>query len=160
MQALAAGGLAEALQADIGQMLPHVLGGFDDIGKFDIRRRIEIEHQPARDIGRIRRAIPGMQFEAADLRHRRETLDAIDLQIRLAIAGDFHQLQQLRGARHRMALEEFLAADAIGRADDGAGPALQMADHPAADRLEITREIELGHALAVAAVRPQLLVGL
>ena len=41
---LAAGGLAETLQTDVGQMLPHVLGGFDDIGKFDLRRGIEIEH--------------------------------------------------------------------------------------------------------------------
>ena len=35
-----------------------------------------------------------------------------------------------------------------------------MADHPFADRFEIAREIELGHRFAVAAVRPQRLVGL
>ena len=53
-----------------------------------------------------------------------------------------------------------LTVDAVGRADDRARPALEMADHPVADRLEIAREIELGDGLAVAGVRPQRLVGL
>ena len=92
------------------QPLPHLLGGLDHLGKIDIRRRIEIEYQPARHVGRIRRAIPGMQFEPADLRHRGQPLDAVDLQIGLAVAGDLDQFQQLRGAGHRMALEERLAA--------------------------------------------------
>ena len=121
-------------------MLPHILGGLDYVGKFDLRRGIEIEHQPPRHVGRVRRAIPRMQLEAADLRHRGKPLDAVDLQIRLAIAGDFYQLQQVRGPRHRMALKEGLAADAVGRAHHRAGPALQMADHPAPDRLEIARD--------------------
>jgi len=35
-----------------------------------------------------------MQLETADLRHGRETLDAIDLQVRLAIAGDLDQFRR------------------------------------------------------------------
>ena len=37
-----------------------------------------------------------------------------------------------------------LARDAVRRADDGAWPSLDMRHHPAADRLEIARKIELG----------------
>src|SRR5690349_14506193 len=59
-----------------------------------------------------------------------------------------------------MALKEFFAVDAVGRADDRARTALEVADHPFADRLEILRKIELGDALAVAGIGPQLLVGL
>ena len=95
-----------------------------------------------------------MQFEAAELRHRGEAFDAIDLQIRLAIAGHFDELQQVRGARHGVALKEGLAADPVGRADHGARPPLEMADHPATDRLEVAGEIELRHALAVAGIGP------
>ena len=67
-----------------------------------------------------------MQLEAADLRHRRQPFDPIDLQIGLAIAGDLDELQQVRAARHGVALEEGLAPDAVGRAHDRAGPALDV----------------------------------
>ena len=101
-----------------------------------------------------------MQLNAADLCDRRETFDAIDLQIGFAIAGDLGQFQKVRGAGHGVALKESLAADAIRRANDRTGPAFQMADHPAAYSLEIAGEIELGDTFAVTGIRPQLLVGL
>ena len=63
-------------------MLAHLLGGFDDLGELDIRRRIEIEHQPSRYVVFMRRAIPGMQLEPAELRHRGEPLDTVDLRDR------------------------------------------------------------------------------
>ena len=56
-----------------------------------------------------------MQFKTADLRHRRQSFDAINLQIGFAIAGDLDQFQQVRGAAHRMALKEGLPTDAVGR---------------------------------------------
>ena len=160
VQPLAAGGLAKTFHADFGEVLPHILGGLDDIGEFDLWCGIEIEHQPAGNVGRVRRTIPGMQLEPADLRHGRQTFDAVDLQIGLAIARYFYQFQQVRGAGHRVALEELFAADAVGGAYHGTWPSLDVPDHPAADRLEITGEVELGHALAVAGVGPELLVGL
>ena len=160
MKPLATGGFAEALQANVRQPLPHVLGGLDDIGKLDVRRGIEIEHQAPRCVVRIRGAIPGMQLQPADLRHRRQSLDTINLQVRLAIAGHLGQFQEIGGALHSVTLKEFLTLDAIRRADNGTRPAFQMADHPAPHRFEIAGEIELGYAFAVTAVRPQLLVGL
>ena len=71
------------------EALPHLLGGVDDVGELDVRRGIEIEDQPARRIVAVRGAIPGMQLDAADLRDRGEPLDAIDLQIGLAVAETF-----------------------------------------------------------------------
>src|SRR5258708_14965214 len=89
---LAAGSLAETLNTDVCKMLPHVLGGLDDVGKFDLRRGVEIEHQPPGYVRRKRRAIPRMQFDPAALRDRRETFEPIDLQIWLAIAGALYNL--------------------------------------------------------------------
>ena len=54
-------------------------------------------------------AVPGMQFERRDLGDRRQALDAIDLQIGLAVAEDRHEFEQVGGARHGVALEELLA---------------------------------------------------
>ena len=57
---------------------------------------------------------------------------------------------------HGVALEELLlAVDAVGHADDRARPALDVADHPGADRFVVARQIELGDRLAVAGVGPQ-----
>src|SRR6266481_2724981 len=74
---------------------------------------------------------------------------------RLHFAG-----KRSKRALHGVALKEPFAADPIRRANDGARPALQVANHPAADRLEISGEIELCHAIAVTDIGPQLLVGL
>src|SRR3954469_4751960 len=112
MQTLATGSLAERLKAEAFEPLAHVLGGFDHLAEFDVRRGIEVEHQPTGRVRLVRRAIPRMQLEARDLGDRSETLHAIDLQIGLAIAGDFYRIQKLRHPLHGMALEEPLAVDA------------------------------------------------
>ena len=95
MKALATGCLAEALQANVCKTLLHLPGGVDHLRELDIGRRVEIEDQPARHLGFIRRAVPGVQLEAADLRYCGEAFDAIDLQVRLAIAEDFYKLEQI-----------------------------------------------------------------
>src|SRR5215469_13757253 len=148
MQALAAGGLAEAFHAECGEMLPHSICGFHHVGKIDVRRGIEVEHQSSRHVILVRRAIPGMQFEPTELRDRSKALDMVDLQIRLAVAGNPHQLEQLRRALHAVALEELLTLDAVGRAYDRAWPADKMRHHPLADGLEIMCEIEFCNRLA------------
>ena len=101
-----------------------------------------------------------MQLQATDLRHRRQPLDLIDLQIGFAIARDLGELHEIGGTRHRMALEEFFTADAVGCAENRARTALEVGNHPFPDRLEILREVELGNGLAVATVGPQRLLGL
>ena len=50
-----------------------------------------------------------------------------------------------------MALEELLAAQAIGSANDRAGPPFDMAHHPAADRFDCAPDRFRGHRLTVAA---------
>ena len=59
-----------------------------------------------------------------------------------------------------MALKELFAIDSIRRADDRAGAAFDVFNQPVADLFHVLREIELGHRLAVAAVRPHRLVRL
>ena len=85
----------QKLKADVGEALAHIFRSLDDIGKFNLRRGIEVEHQPSGNVGRKGRTIPRMQFETADLGDCRKTLDAVDLQIRLPVAGNSHQLEQL-----------------------------------------------------------------
>ena len=160
MQALAAGGLAEAFESERSQALTHLTRSIDHSGECNIGRRIKVEHQPSRHIGFVRRAIPGMKFESADLRDSDQTFDAVDLHIGLAVAGDFHDIDQVRHTGHGMALKEGLAADSIGRADDRAGAASDMFDQPVADLLHVMGEIELGHRFAVAAIGPHRLAGL
>src|SRR3954453_12218406 len=111
MQALAAGRLAERLQSEVLEPVAYVLGRLDHLGEIDVRRRVEIEHQPARRVRLVGRTIPWMQFEPRDLRDRGQTLDAVDLQIGLAVAGDFYRFQQIGHALHGMALKETLAME-------------------------------------------------
>ena len=54
VQSLAAGGFAEADQPEIIQPIPHFLGGGHNVGKGDIRTRVQIEHESPRDFGMIR----------------------------------------------------------------------------------------------------------
>ena len=128
MQSLAAGGLAEARPGRALSAARRIsLAASMTSSKLDVRAQ-DRDRTPA---GPALRAASGAQFHgcsssAADLRHRGQPFDPVDLQIGLAVAGNLHQFEQVRGARHRMALEELLAADAVGRADDRAGPSLQM----------------------------------
>jgi hypothetical protein len=67
---------------------------------------------------------------------------------------------QRRLALAVVALEELLLAfDAVGHADHRTGPAADMLDHPVADRLVISRQLQLGDRPAVMGVGPQGLAG-
>ena len=91
-----------------------------------------------------RLVVPWMKLDGRDLRRGNQAFDAVDLDVGFTIAFDFRDGEQVRHAAHLMALEEPLAIDAVRRADDGAGTALEMLDHPRADLLQILREVELG----------------
>src|SRR3954447_12944305 len=101
-----------------------------------------------------------MQLHRADLRHRCETFDAIDLDIRFAVPPHRYEFEEVGSSRHGMALKKSFAADPVRRAHQRARSALQVADHPCADRLEIAGKVELGHGSAVTTIRPKLLIGL
>src|SRR5262249_4091899 len=94
-----------------------------------------------------------------DLRERRKRLDVIDLQVGLAIPRHLHEVDQARGALHRVALKELLTADAIGRAHERAGAPGEVAHHPGTDGLEIPRESELRYGLPGAVIGPERFVG-
>ena len=68
--------------------LAHLPGGLDHIGEFTsgAGSRSNTSRPAPRALGR---AIPRMQFEPADLRHRGQALDAVDLQIRLSSPETF-----------------------------------------------------------------------
>jgi len=90
----------------------------------------------------------------ADLRDRCEPLNPIDLQVRLFITKDFHELQKIGGAGHRMALKELLTTNAVRRTNDRAWPALDVADKPGAYQFMIARKILLGDGFTIPGMRP------
>ena len=59
-----------------------------------------------------------MKLERGDLRYGGQPFDTVDLKVRLAVARDRHELEEIGRTRHGMALKEFPAADAIGNPDD------------------------------------------
>ena len=124
--------------------LAHFLGGGDDGREGNVGGRVQVEHKAPGKRWMVRLAIPGMELHGRDLRHGDEALDAIDLQVGLAIAFDRGELDQIGNAGHGVTLEELLAVDAVRRADDGAGPPLEMLDHPGTDLFEIGGQISLG----------------
>jgi hypothetical protein len=98
--------------------LAHVAGSFNHDRESHIRPRIQIEYQTTGDFRLGRLTVPGMQLEGCDLSDSRQTLNPIDLEVRLAVAKDANKFEQIGRARHRMALEELLTAKAIRGSDD------------------------------------------
>ena len=129
-------------------------------GKGQLGRRIQIKHEASRSIRRSRRAVPWMQLDPGDLRYGRQSFHAVNLKIWFRVAGHGDQMKETGGTRHRVALEEALRPDAVGRADDRARAATKMLDHPAADCFEIARKIEFGNCRgALLCSRPERFVG-
>ena len=166
MQALAAGGLGKGGKAQLFQPRLQGFGRVDHIVEIQVGRRIEIEDEAAGYFGAAGRAIPGMQFQRPGLGGGDQRFDAVDLQVRLAVAADFHLGEKGGLPLAGMALEKaLLAFDAVGRAHQRAGPALDVRQHPAADRFVIARQFQLGDGLAFvgivgAGIGPQRLVGM
>jgi hypothetical protein len=52
----------------------------------DVRRRVEVEDQPAGDLRLERLAVPRVQLHRPDLGHGGQGLDAVDLQVGLVVA--------------------------------------------------------------------------
>jgi hypothetical protein len=81
------------------------------------------------------------------------------LQLTISVAPT--PTRQFREQAHDKRLRpECDALNAVWAADDRTGPAFDVPKQPLADRLEIAGEVELCDRLAVATLRPQLLVGL
>ena len=159
VQTLAPGRLEEALEAQLLEPLTQLARRLDHRFQPHVRRGIEIKHQPAGHFRPTGNAVPRMQLQRGDLRQRGESIDTIDLEIRLAVPRDPRKADQAREAAHGVALEESLAADTIRAADQGAGSTLDVRQHPLADRREIVGEFALGDGTAIARIRPDHFVG-
>jgi len=71
-----------------------------------------------------------MKFDTANLRNGDQALDPVHLEVRLFVAEHSDEFQQVRRARHRVTLEELLAANPVGRANDRAWAPFDMLDQP------------------------------
>src|SRR5215470_13931322 len=142
MQTLAARCLAEGHEAELFQARLQLFGGFDHSIEGDVRRGVEIENETTRNPQMTGLIAPGMILNGCDLRRRNQALDAVNLNIGLAVPFYGHQADQVGHAAHRMPLEEALGIDAVRRADDRARPPFEMVDHPRTDLFEITRQVD------------------
>src|SRR5262245_60590675 len=143
MQALAARRLAEGHEAELFQTRLQLFGGFDDSIEGDVRRGVEIKNETTRNPRMTGLIVPGMILNSRDLCRRNQALDAVDLNIGLAVSFYGHQADEVRHAAHRMPLEKALGIDTVRRADDRAGAAFEMLDHPGTDCFEIMRHVDL-----------------
>jgi hypothetical protein len=160
MESLAARRFAKTNETEFVQALPHLAGGLDDGRKGDVWPRIKIENEPARHLRLFWLAIPGMKLKGGGLRESRQAFDAIDLEIGFAVAGDGHEIKQIRCAQHGMALKELRTGKPAGRANDRTRAPLNMAKYPGSDFLVIMGEIKFGDRFAVARIGPKDLSGI
>ena len=144
MQALAPGRLAKTGQPQAFQPLAQFDGRFNHPSKRHVGRRVEVEHQSAREVRIIRLAVPRMQFDSTELGKRGKPFDPVDLKIGLAISRNSHEFEQIGRAWHGVALEELVAADSVRRAYDRAGAPLDVLDHPVAHRLVVEGKVLFG----------------
>ncbi|ASV88471.1 hypothetical protein CES85_3790 (plasmid) [Ochrobactrum quorumnocens] len=152
---LSPSGFAEANKSEFFWPITHLAGGFDHSGEGHVRTRIKIEDEPAWHFWLFRFAIPGMQFDAANLRDGDEPLDTIDLQVRFFIAEDSDHFEQARRSMRCMPLEKLLTPNAIRGSDDRTWPALDMFDEPRAHGFIILRKLDLDHRLIITGIGPQ-----
>jgi hypothetical protein len=110
--------LAEAHETQIIEAVAHFARGFNDCRKRYVRARIEVEDKTTGNLRLPGLAIPGMELDSADLGDGAKAFYAVDLEIGLAVAENGHELQKIGCPGHRVALEELLSADTVGRSDD------------------------------------------
>ena len=79
VQALSAGRLAEADKPEIIEAVAHFSCGFNDGRERDVGAGIKIKDEAARYLRLLRLAIPGMQFESADLCDSGKAFNTVDL---------------------------------------------------------------------------------
>ena len=154
MQALAACRLAKGDEAEWLEPVAKLLRRLRDRRERDTRPRVQIEHQPPRQIRFPGSAVPGMEFDCRALCHGDQALHVVDLEIGLVPAIDDRLADLIGQSPPGMALKPCFLIDAVRRAKDCARPPFQMRDHRRPDGLEIAAEIELGYRLDSIGGRP------
>ena len=157
MQPLAAGRLDEGVQPLGLQRFSHRLGRRDD--RFEIQPLVGIEVEG--DLfGRLRIAgptAPRVQLKPARLGDGDQPPDIDHGDIGFALMH-VDQLQPWVRARHGVALEEGLALDPIGRADDRHRPVGDMGQYPFGRLFIVAGQVRLGDRRAAAGGGPQNLI--
>jgi hypothetical protein len=115
---LATGCLAERDKTNCLQTLLQFFSRGDHLIEGDVRRWVEVKHEPARDGRMPRLVVPRVKFNGSDLRSGDQTFNTVDLDVGCAIPFHFNERKQVRHAPHFMTLKEALAIDTIGSADD------------------------------------------
>jgi len=115
MQALAAAGFHEALQAQLVQQRFHQLRTFDHRAPRQIGVRIEVEHHVVGPVEQVGGGASHMQFDDAHLRRAGQALRRLDHHQRAVFGVDRRIQRADAGNRHaaQMSLEKMLAADAL-----------------------------------------------
>ncbi len=110
VQALAAGGLDEADEPELGERAAHVARRCDHLGEAEALARIEVEDDAVRPLGPVDARAPGMHLQDAHLHQGDEPFGVLDEEIGAGLleAGDRHLPELGRHARAGMALVEAL----------------------------------------------------
>ena len=124
MQSLAAGAFQDGFQPFMLEALAQILRRQLDRLERHVRRRVEIEDHPVRVIDRIDRRTPGMEFDRAHLDHFQQAFLILDIEIFvfLALVPEGEGLDVRAETLAGIALEETLAVDARGAAQQAEGP--------------------------------------
>src|SRR5436190_3275365 len=147
VQALAAARLQPALQAELAQHRAHQERGLLDLRPAHALAGVEVEDDAIRLIDRVRRRVQRVELDRVHLRRRDERVDVVDREHRRVARPELCvEHAQPRDARLGVLLEEQLAGDAIGRADQRHRPVAQVRQDALGDALEVAHERQLGDA--------------
>ena len=156
MQALAAGGLREALQLQGRQPAPHIVRGVDHALPRHVVAGIEIDGDAVGQFRTVGLGAPRMDFQHARLNQLEQACEIVDHQHRLLVVGHRHLAHAVAQPRPGVLLEEALFVDAFGMAQEAERPADQVRQDPVGDLA-----VELGKPLlGDALVGPQQATGI
>ena len=115
VQALAAGGAHEGFQTQGPEAVAQHAGAVDDASERQLRRWVQIEHQPVALVRLVGRRAPGMELDHVHLHQFLDALHAVDHQVVAAavLFLDRHGVHVLAHALAAMFLEEVLTVDSV-----------------------------------------------
>ena len=147
VQSLAAAGLQPALQRELAEHGAHQERGLLDLRPAHALAGVEVEDDAIRLIDRVRRRVQRVELDRVHLRRRDERVDVVDREHRRVARPELCvEHAQPRDARLGVLLEEQLAGDAIGRADQRHRPVAQVRQDALGDALVVAHERQLGDA--------------
>jgi hypothetical protein len=150
VEALAARGLDEALEAEVAEPLAQLERGERDVVPAKPDVRIEVEHHQIRALGLVGVRAPGVDLERAELRERDQAGHVVDRHVLGGVAlrlFDREAADRLWRAGEHVLLEEAGLAAPLGAAHQRERPVGDVRQHPVGDHREVRDELALGEAL-------------